>query len=75
MSPPKEIAIPAELLEEKARSITRTCLRSSPNYDDDLMMKVLEGKEPTVDEIKKAHPQSHDHREVLPGLLRHRVQG
>jgi elongation factor G len=44
--PPKEGEIPAELLRNARSSITPNCLRTSPNYDDEIMDEVLEGEEP-----------------------------
>ncbi len=40
--------------KEKAEEMHQTMLEAIADYDDDLMMKVLEGEEPTVEEIKKA---------------------
>lgn len=48
---PKEIPIPEEYLE-KAHIFRQKLLEAIAGFDDDLMMKVLEGQEPTVDEIK-----------------------
>ncbi len=45
--------IDAQFLD-KATEMHQTMLEAIADYDDDLMMKVLEGEEPTVEEIKKA---------------------
>ena len=39
---------------DKAKEMRQTMLEAIADYDDDLMMKVLEGEEPTVEEIKGA---------------------
>ena len=39
---------------DKATEMHQTMLEMIADYDEDLMMKVLEGEEPTVEEIKKA---------------------
>ena len=39
---------------DKATEMHQTMLEAIADYDDDLMMKVLEGEEPTVEEIKRA---------------------
>ena len=39
---------------EQAQSMRAEMLEKIADYDDDLMMKVLEGEEPTVEEIKRA---------------------
>ncbi len=49
----EETDIPAELLEQ-AQEYRAKLLDSAASYDDDLMMKVLEEEEPTVEEIKQA---------------------
>ena len=48
---PVEQEIPSEL-KEKAERYHATLLEKLAGYDDELMMKVLEGEEPTVEEIK-----------------------
>ena len=40
--------------KEKAEEMHQIMLEAIADYDDDLMMKVLEGEEPTVEEIKHA---------------------
>jgi len=39
---------------DKAMEMRQTMLEAVADYDDELMMKVLEGEEPTIDEIKHA---------------------
>ncbi len=39
---------------DQAKEMRQTMLEAIADYDDDLMMKVLEGEEPTVEEIKGA---------------------
>ncbi len=48
---PIKIDIPAEYLE-KCKALRADLIETLANFDDDLMMKVLEGEEPTVEEIK-----------------------
>ncbi len=40
--------------KDQANAMRQTMLELIADYDEDLMMKVLEGEEPTVEEIKKA---------------------
>ncbi len=40
--------------KEKAQQMREQMLEAIADYDDDLMMKVLEGEEPTVEDIKRA---------------------
>ena len=40
--------------KDKATEMRQVMLEAIADYDEDLMMKVLEGEEPTVEEIKKA---------------------
>jgi elongation factor G len=49
--PPERIAIPADLLE-KAKEERAELIETLANFDDDLMMEVLEGKEPSIEQIK-----------------------
>lgn len=51
--PPVEIPVPEEYAE-KVETLRADLLERLAAFDDDLMMKVLEGEEPTVEEIKKA---------------------
>ena len=48
---PQEAPIPAEL-KNKVLELRTKLLETLANFDEDLMMKVLEGEEPTVEEIK-----------------------
>ena len=48
---PHEEAIPSDLVA-KAQELRTKLLETLANFDEDLMMKVLEGEEPTVEEIK-----------------------
>jgi elongation factor G len=50
--PPRESEIPFELLA-KAKHYHQELLEKLSGYDDEFMMKVLDGVEPSVDEIKK----------------------
>jgi len=49
----KETDIDAQYLD-KATEMRQTMLEMIADYDDEVMMKVLEGEEPTVEEIKRA---------------------
>ena len=48
---PHEESIPQELVA-KTQELRAKLLETLANFDEDLMMKVLEGEEPTVEEIK-----------------------
>ncbi len=48
---PKEIAIPDEY-KDKAKVFRQKLLEAIASFDDEFCMKVLEGQEPTVEEIK-----------------------
>ena len=48
---PHEEAIPSDLVE-KVELLRAKLLETLANFDEDFMMKVLEGEEPTIDEIK-----------------------
>jgi len=48
--PPSEIAIPAEYLD-KAKALHQEMLEKISNFDDDIMMLVLDGQEPEVSQI------------------------
>ncbi len=39
---------------DKATEMHQTMLEAIADYDDDVMMKVLEGEEPTIEEVKRA---------------------
>lgn len=45
--------IDAQYLDQ-AKEMRQTLLEAIADYDDDVMMKVLEGEEPTIEEIKRA---------------------
>lgn len=49
---PHEIAIPSEYVD-KANELRQKLLEAIAAFDDDIMMKVLEGEELTVEEIKQ----------------------
>ena len=48
---PERIEIPAEYLD-KCKALRADLIETLAGFDDDFMMKVLEGEEPTVEEIK-----------------------
>lgn len=54
---PTKIDIPAEYLE-KCQKLRQDLLEDLAQFDDDFMMKILEGEEPTVEEIKKVIKQA-----------------
>lgn len=49
---PTKIEIPDEYLE-KVKELRSDLLETLAQFDDDFMLKILEGEEPTVEEIKK----------------------
>ncbi len=49
---PKLIDIPEQYLE-KCKTLRQDLIETIAQFDDDFMMKVLDGEEPTVEEIKK----------------------
>ncbi len=49
---PQEIAIPADLTE-KVAELRQILFESLSNYDEEILMTVLEGKEPTVEKTKE----------------------
>ncbi len=49
---PKLIDIPEQYLE-KCKALRQDLIETIAQFDDDFMMKVLDGEEPTVEEIKK----------------------
>src|SRR5574344_202052 len=49
---PIKIAIPSEYLE-KCKALRQELLEDIAQFDDDLMMDVLDGKDPSVDKIKE----------------------
>lgn len=50
--PPKEEPIPDDL-KDKAQEYHEKLLEALANYDDELMMDILDGKEPSVEKIKE----------------------
>ncbi len=61
----KEEAIPADLAD-KANEYRATMVEKISETDDDLMMKYLEGEEPTVDELKKALRKAVCDNKIVP---------
>lgn len=49
----KQVEIPEEYLE-KVMELREKLFENLANFDDDIMMKVLDGEEPTVEEVNKA---------------------
>ncbi len=49
---PEEVAIPEEI-QDKCAKYRQELLEKLANYDDDLMMMVLDGQEPSVEKIKE----------------------
>ena len=50
---PEIVDVPADL-KDKCEQLRKELIENLANYDDDIMMKVLEDQEPTIDEIKNA---------------------
>ncbi len=48
---PHEVEVPAEYVE-KCKALREDLIETLAGFDDDLMMKVLDGQEPTIEEIK-----------------------
>ncbi len=48
---PHEVELPAEYVE-KCKALREDLIETLAGFDDDLMMKVLDGQEPTIEEIK-----------------------
>ncbi len=48
---PEEVAIPDDL-KDKCEQLRHELIENLANFDDDIMMKVLEDEEPTIEEIK-----------------------
>ncbi len=61
----KEEDIPADLVE-KAKEYRATMIEKISETDDDLMMKYLEGEEPTVDELKAALRRAVCDNKIVP---------
>ncbi len=64
---PTKIAIPADYLD-KAKEYRGKMLEQLANYDDEIMMKVLNGEEPTVEEIQKAIRKETINHQIHPVL-------
>ena len=61
----KEEEIPADMLEE-AQKYRAALVEAISEHDDDLMMKFLEGEEPTVDELKKVLRKATCENKIVP---------
>ena len=61
----KEEEIPADLLE-KAQAYRTEMIEKISETDDDLMMKYLEGEEPTIDELKAALRKAVCDNKIVP---------
>ena len=61
----KEEEIPADLLE-KAKEYRAEMIEKISETDDDLMMKFMEGEEPSVDELKKALRKAVCTNQIVP---------
>ena len=61
----KEEAIPADMLE-KAQEYHAALVEAISEFDDDLMMKFMEGEEPTVDELKKVLRKAVCENKIVP---------
>ena len=61
----KEEDIPADMLE-KANEYHAALVEAISEHDDDLMMKFLEGEEPTVDELKRVLRKATCENKIVP---------
>ena len=61
----KEEEIPADMLEQ-AKEYHAALVEAVSEFDDDLMMKFLEGEEPTVDELKKVLRKATCENKIVP---------
>jgi len=61
----REEEIPADMLE-KAKEYRAEMVEKISETDDDLMMKFMEGEEPTVDELKKALRKAVCTNQIVP---------
>ena len=61
----KEEEIPADMLE-KAQEYHAALVEAISEFDDDLMMKFLEGEEPTIDELKKVLRKATCENKIVP---------
>jgi len=62
---PVEIEIPAEY-KERCDELHQELLEKLSNFDDDLMMKVLGGEEPTIEEVMKVLRKATIASEIFP---------
>ncbi|MCI2067974.1 MAG: elongation factor G [Bacilli bacterium] len=65
--PPVEVPIPAEYME-KAKHFHQEMLEKVSNFDDDLMMQVLQGEEPKPEDVKKVLRKATITGEIFPVL-------
>ncbi len=63
--PPSLIEIPADYLD-KAKALHQEMLEKISSFDDDLMMKVLEGEEPSLDEVMAVLRKATISGEIFP---------
>ena len=61
----REEAIPADMVE-KANEYHAALVEAISEFDDDLMMKFLEGEEPTVDELKAVLRKATCENKIVP---------
>ncbi len=61
----REEEIPADMLD-KAKEYHAALVEAISEFDDDLMMKFLEGEEPTVDELKKVLRKATCENKIVP---------
>ncbi|HIU85943.1 TPA: elongation factor G [Candidatus Spyradomonas excrementavium] len=61
----REEEIPADMLED-AKKYRAALVEAISEHDDDLMMKFLEGEEPTVDELKKVLRKATCENKIVP---------
>jgi elongation factor G len=65
--PPVEIPIPESYME-KAKKFHQEMLEKVANFDDDLMMQVLNGEEPKVEDVKRVLRKATITGEIFPVL-------
>ena len=61
----REEEIPADMLE-KAQEYRAALIEAISEFDDDLMMKFLEGEEPTIDELKRVLRKATCENKIVP---------
>ncbi len=61
----REEEVPADMLE-KAQEYRAAMVEAISEFDDDLMMKFLEGEEPTVEELKKVLRKAVCENKIVP---------